>query len=100
MVEDINGSFYQDYTFSQDLIIDKDGTFEKSDFYSGAGVDYFEGIWYFAGKNKEMDMKNKEGLVFGYTHIETFSGFLLSHTSYDADKGGEVVFEELPYLQT
>ena len=85
MSVNLNGSHYQDYKYSRKLIIDKDGTFSMTDVYSGAGSDYFQGIWYFAGKNKEMEMKNKEGLILGFTDVDAYSGHMLSHHSYVAD---------------
>ncbi|PCI19284.1 hypothetical protein COB64_03905 [Candidatus Wolfebacteria bacterium] len=85
MSVNLNGSHYQDYKYSRKLIIDKDGTFSMTDVYSGAGSDYLQGIWYFAGKNKEMEMKNKEGLILGFTDVDAYSGYVLSHHSYVAD---------------
>ncbi|MBN2890371.1 MAG: hypothetical protein JXL97_00760 [Bacteroidales bacterium] len=69
------------YTVEYEMTIEKDGTFkmEEKDTYNFDGSIYFEttkeeGVWYFAGANKDLDVKNKERVIFQvekYTSIDS-----------------------------
>jgi hypothetical protein len=72
-------SFTQAYT--QKTTINKDGTYE-SDINDNGDLTTEKGIWFFAGKSKELDLKNKESVVFRITsNVQTSSG-TTSTTTY------------------
>lgn len=67
------------YAYTETLTIDKDGTYEVKIMEDGASSTV-SGNWFFAGKIKEQDLKNKEAIMLvpleysepGY--IETYTG--------------------------
>ena len=66
----LNGSDFGSYSYDETLNIEKDGTFNR--YLNEQGYRYTgDGIWYFAGKNKEEGMKDKEVVVFAF-HTEKF----------------------------
>lgn len=82
----------QNYTFSSVLTINKDNTFTLVEVRTddGTTTTTTEGYWYFAPKNKELDLKNKEAVVFQISKItikdsdgtvfEQYTGTTNSHT--------------------
>lgn len=87
------------YPYSEKMTIDKDGTYEievisDGDFYT------ITGNWFFAGAIKDLDLKNKEAIVFstqnysepGYS--ETYNGFYAGEVYIiDQLKNKELVFK-------
>lgn len=87
------------YPYSETMTIDKDGTYKIEVTYDG---DFYTitGNWFFAGAVKDLDLKNKEAVVFatgqysepGYS--ETYDGFLFGETYIiDQLKNKELVFK-------
>ena len=85
------------YAYSEKITVEKDGTFtsvitrevtyydNNYDEQKGTRTTTTEGLWYFVGGNKELEVKNKERVEFmatkettvnydGDTEIETYSG--------------------------
>ena len=69
------------YTYSEEITIEKDGTFEmiiKTDveYYeneetkTGTNTETIEGLWYFLDGNKELDVKDKERVEFMTTRYK------------------------------
>ena len=54
------------YVYSKEILINKDGTFKITEIVTDNGTDTktTEGYWFFAPKNKELDVKNKERVIF------------------------------------
>lgn len=87
------------YPYSEKMTIEKDGTYEievidDGDFYT------ITGNWFFAGAIKDLDLKNKEAIVFstqnysepGYS--ETYDGFYAGEVYIiDQLKNKELVFK-------
>jgi hypothetical protein len=64
-------------TYVFDMTIEKAGTFTMNQSFTQSGVTWsnaVEGVWYFLGKNKENDVKNKECVAFQATKTTT-TGF-------------------------
>lgn len=86
-------TFTSNYTFSSTLTINKDNTYTlvETETDDGTTTTTTEGYWYFAPKNKELELKNKEAVVFqitkvtrvspNHTHFDEYSGTTNSQTS-------------------
>jgi hypothetical protein len=69
------------YPYTEKVTYDKDGTFkiETSQTYTVGSIsqivtDIYEGCWYFAGANKELELKNKEQVIMTVTKETYTSG--------------------------
>ncbi len=87
-------SYTDNYTHSCTLTINKDNSFKQVevDTDNGTTTTTTEGYWFFAPKNKDLDLKNKEAVVFqttkvttvdddGDSNYDTYSGTTNSHTN-------------------
>ena len=59
------------YVYSKKIMINKDGTFKITETITDNGTEttITEGYWFFAPKNKDLDVKNKERVVFEVSKI-------------------------------
>jgi len=75
--------FDDNYTYSRVLTINKDNSFVDIETITNDGVRVTttEGYWFFAPKNDDLDLKNKERVVFQITKITV-------------DNDGDVSFDE------
>ncbi|MBN2890370.1 MAG: hypothetical protein JXL97_00755 [Bacteroidales bacterium] len=66
-----NNSGTETYTYSKILTINKDNSYNDLETIVNGGTSTFEteGFWYFAPSNDELDVKNKERVVFEITKI-------------------------------
>jgi hypothetical protein len=87
------------YSYSENLTIKKDGTYEVVIVDDGF-VYTVKGLWFFAGKIKDLDIKNKEAVVFseqqynesGYS--ETYKGLYGGDVMIiDQLKNKEIIFK-------
>ncbi len=65
------GNYTDTYVYSKEILINKDGTFKITEKITDDGTQTTttEGYWYFAPKNKELKVKNKERVVFEVSKI-------------------------------
>ncbi|MBN2664202.1 MAG: hypothetical protein JXR68_11180 [Bacteroidales bacterium] len=85
-------TFNENYTFSSVLNINKDNTFSliETETNNGTTTSTTEGYWYFAPKNKDLELQNKEAVVFqitkstivtpNNTHVDQYTGTTNTHT--------------------
>jgi len=66
----VNGSTV---TYTETLTIEKDGTFEVEIIEDG-DISTVSGNWFFSGKNKDGDLKNKEAVIFSELKYTSSSG--------------------------
>ncbi len=69
------------FAYTEKVTIDKDGTY-KIETNSDGDLSTEEGAWYFGGKNKELELKDKESVVFIKTKYTSTSGGTTSTTTY------------------
>lgn len=80
----LNGSDYTSFSLDETLNIEKDGTFNR--YMNQGGYKYTaNGVWYFGGKNKEEDLKNKELVVFAYKNEKYDPGNTYSYSGLNVD---------------
>ncbi len=91
-----NGSTY---AYSEKMTINKDGTYKIEVTYDG---DFYtiKGDWFFAGAVKDLDLKNKEAIVFSTqeysdpSYSETYNGFYSGEVYIiDQLKNKEMIFK-------
>jgi len=88
--------------YSEKITFDKKGTFEMVR-TSGSDLSTYKGSWYFGGKDKELDLKNKESVVIlvtsvvetsgGTTYTGTYTGSDVQMITFNIDelKGKEMI---------
>lgn len=87
------------YAYSETLTIDKDGTYEIA-VVEDTDVYTISGVWFFAGKVKDLDLKKKEAVVFNTQQYiepgfsETYSGLYGGEVLIiDQLKNKEIIFK-------
>ncbi|HNW99159.1 MAG TPA: hypothetical protein PKK00_12185 [Bacteroidales bacterium] len=76
-----SGSFNSTAPYTQKITIVKDGTY-KIDINDDGDLSTEEGDWYFGRKNKDLDVKTKEVVVFHETQYTSTSGTTTTTTTY------------------
>ena len=80
----LNGNDYDSFFYDETLNIDEYGTFDK--FMNQGGYKYAgEGVWYFGCKNKEVDIKDKEMVIFAYRNEKNDPGSTYSYLGFQVD---------------
>lgn len=94
-----NGIFLGDYSSFETISLDKRGKYNRSRTEDG-DVYTWEGNWYFGGRNKDLDIKNKETITFVYSERSTplsrysYAGLNSGYTYYiERLTGKELVIE-------
>lgn len=72
-------------SYRETLTIEKDGTFNVERVVDG-GISVVSGNWFFSGKNKEADLRNKEAIVFKETAFTSNGGAGWTNTGVYGDE--------------
>ncbi len=77
-------------SYTEKLTIEKDGTFESSIVQDG-NTFTVTGNWFFSGKSKDAELKNKEAIIFSETQYVSTSGNTVSTSQYVGLYGDQMI---------
>jgi hypothetical protein len=92
-------SYSNNYTYSRTLTINKDYTYKDVEVQNGNYTVTTEGYWFFAPKNKDIDVRNKERVVFQKTKVTVDNKGNVSYNTYAGTSNSQTDIIDLKELR-
>jgi len=88
LVTTFNNTPVPSYAYTMTLLLEKSGAFTQTIVSSATGsakTSTDKGEWFFAGKNKALELKNKEAIVFDILSSTSSNGTTTTYTGVSTD---------------